>query len=131
VGFVAILSVWFVRWQRISMSIRNAVPLRDGREWETLRRLERSTGIHKPIALFSSPHSLEPGIFGIVRPVLIWHERISSRLDATHLPSIMAHEICHIQRRDNLAASIHMLVEAIFWFHPLVWWMGTRLVDER
>jgi uncharacterized protein (TIGR03435 family) len=131
VGFVAILSVWFVRWQRISMSIRNAVPLRDGREWETLRRLERSTGIHKPIALFSSPHSLEPGIFGIVRPVLIWPERISSRLDATHLPSIMAHEICHIQRRDNLAASIHMLVEAIFWFHPLVWWMGTRLVDER
>ena len=24
-----------------------------------------------------------------------------------------------------------MLVEAVFWFHPLVWWMGTRLVDER
>jgi bla regulator protein blaR1 len=22
-------------------------------------------------------------------------------------------------------------VEAIFWFHPLVWWIGTRLVDER
>jgi hypothetical protein len=24
-----------------------------------------------------------------------------------------------------------MLVEAIFWFHPLVWWLGARLVDER
>lgn len=24
-----------------------------------------------------------------------------------------------------------MLVEAIFWFHPLVWWLGTRLVEER
>jgi bla regulator protein blaR1 len=29
------------------------------------------------------------------------------------------------------SALIHMSVEAIFWFHPLVWWMGTRLVDER
>jgi uncharacterized protein (TIGR03435 family) len=24
-----------------------------------------------------------------------------------------------------------MLVEALFWFHPLVWWMGARLVEER
>ena len=24
-----------------------------------------------------------------------------------------------------------MLVEAVFWFHPLVWWIGTRLVEER
>jgi hypothetical protein len=24
-----------------------------------------------------------------------------------------------------------MLVEALFWFHPLVWWLGARLNDER
>jgi beta-lactamase regulating signal transducer with metallopeptidase domain len=24
-----------------------------------------------------------------------------------------------------------MLVEAVFWFHPLVWWIGARLVEER
>jgi uncharacterized protein (TIGR03435 family) len=24
-----------------------------------------------------------------------------------------------------------MVVEAIFWFHPLVWWLGSRLIDER
>ena len=24
-----------------------------------------------------------------------------------------------------------MIVEAIFWFHPLVWWIGARLVEER
>jgi uncharacterized protein (TIGR03435 family) len=24
-----------------------------------------------------------------------------------------------------------MLVEALFWFHPLVWWLGARLVTER
>jgi len=35
------------------------------------------------------------------------------------------------RRRDNLTAAIHMVVEAIFWFHPLVWWFGARLVEER
>jgi hypothetical protein len=24
-----------------------------------------------------------------------------------------------------------MVVQAVFWFHPLVWWLGARLVDER
>src|SRR5207247_7549837 len=36
-----------------------------------------------------------------------------------------------VRRRDNLAAALHMAVEALFWFYPLVWWLGTRLVDER
>jgi uncharacterized protein (TIGR03435 family) len=39
--------------------------------------------------------------------------------------------MCHVRRRDNLTAFIHMLVEAIFWFHPLVWWVGRRLEEER
>ena len=43
----------------------------------------------------------------------------------------MAHELCHVRRRDNLLASVHMVVEAVFWFHPLVWWIGARLVEER
>ena len=43
----------------------------------------------------------------------------------------MAHELWHVRRRDNLAAVTHMVVEAIFWFHPLAWWLGSRLVEER
>ena len=43
----------------------------------------------------------------------------------------MAHERCHVVWRDNLAGVLHMVVEAIFWFHPLVWWLRVRLVDER
>ena len=71
------------------------------------------------------------GIFGIVKPALVWPKGISARLDDAQLEAILAHEVCHVRRRDNLAAAIHMLVEAIFWFHPLVWWLGSRLVDER
>jgi hypothetical protein len=44
---------------------------------------------------------------------------------------VLAHEICHVRRRDNLTTTIHMLVEALFWFHPLVWWIGARLLSER
>ncbi len=107
------------------------MPLHDGREVHALRRIENVGGIGKRIEIFLSRASLEPGIFGIAQPVLVWPEGISERLDDAHVEAILAHEVGHVRRRDNLFAAIHMLVEAIFWFHPLVWFLGTRLVEER
>jgi hypothetical protein len=130
-GFVVVLFVWYARWRRISAAIAEAVPLREGREVEALRRLEHLGGIRKGIELLSSPATLEPGIFGIVKPVLVWPKGFSELLQDAHLEAVLAHEVWHVRRRDNLAAAIHMVVEAIFWFHPLVWWLGSRLVEER
>jgi uncharacterized protein (TIGR03435 family) len=130
-GFVVVLLVWFARWRWISAALREATPLREGREVEALRRLERIGVVPKQIEMLLSRTSLEPGIFGIVRPILVWPEAISERLGDAHLEAILAHEVWHVRRRDNLAAAIHMVVQAIFWFHPLVWWLGARLVEER
>jgi bla regulator protein BlaR1 len=128
-GFAAILFLWCARWRRVSAAMRDAAPLREGREVEALRRLQPIAGT--PIEIVLSRNSLEPGIFGIARPVLIWPEGISEHLEDPHLEAILAHEVWHVRRRDNLAAAVHMVVEAIFWFHPLVWWLGARLVEER
>jgi uncharacterized protein (TIGR03435 family) len=130
-GFALVVFVWYTRWRRISATVRESVPLRDGREVEALRRLEGVAGIRIRLETRLSRTSLEPGVFGIVRPVLVWPEGISERLDDGHLEAILGHEVWHVRSRDNLAAAIHMVVEAIFWFHPIVWWMGSRLVEER
>lgn len=130
-GFLAVLFIWSARWRRISAAKRAAVPISEGREVGALRRIERMGGVHKPIELLLSQASLEPGIFGVARPVLIWPEGISQRLEDPHLEAILAHEVWHVRRRDNLFAAMHMMVEAIFWFYPLVWWLGARLLEER
>lgn len=74
---------------------------------------------------------LEPGVIGWLNPVLLMPADIERHLTRPELEAIVAHELCHVRRFDNMTAAIHMLVEAIFWFHPLVWWLGARLVDER
>ena len=130
-GFFAVVLLWSARWRRISAAVRQSVPLIEGREVEALRRLERVVGLRRPIEIRLSHTTLEPGMFGWSRPVLLWPEGISGHLDDAHLETVLIHELWHVRRRDNLAATIHMLVEGIFWFHPLVWWMGARLVEER
>ena len=130
-GFIVVLLVWLLRYRKISAALRHAIPLREGREVEALGRLVSLGRVRKKIDIFLSPASLEPGILGIARPALVWPEGISDRLEDAHLEAILAHEVWHVRRHDNLAAMVHMLVEAIFWFHPLVWWLGNRLVEER
>jgi bla regulator protein blaR1 len=130
-GIAVVVLAWYVRWRRVSATIRKAVPLREGREVESLRDLERAAGMSRQIEMRVSRTSLEPGIFGILRPVLVWPQGISERLEQEHLEAILAHELCHVRRRDNLSAAAHMVVEAIFWFHPIVWWLGARLLQER
>ena len=130
-GCATVLLRWAVRWRRIHAAMRGAAPLTEGREFRALRRIQQLAGDRRPLALLSSADRLEPGVFGIFRTALLWPAGISERLADGQLEAIMAHEVCHVRRRDNLAAAVHMLVEAVFWFHPLVWWLGARLVDER
>jgi len=114
-GFAIVLSVWLARWWRLRAEVRRATAL----------------PLAAPIPVLTLTSRMEPGLFGIVRPVLLLPQGIAERLSPAQLSAILAHELCHLRRRDNLAAAAHMVVEALFWFHPLVWWIGARLVEER
>jgi len=72
-----------------------------------------------------------PSVHGLFRQRLLLPEPVRQRLTPEELNAIVAHERHHMRCRDNLTAAIHMLVEAAFWFHPLVWWIERRLIDER
>ena len=104
------------------------------RLWLYIRAVQRAAtqlSLNLPIRAMSSPARLEPGVFGIRKPVLLLPEGITERLTPSQLEAVLTHELCHVRRRDNLTATIHMVVEAIFWFHPLTWWIRERLVEER
>jgi bla regulator protein blaR1 len=72
-----------------------------------------------------------PGVVGVVRPILMLPAALLDRLTPKQLDAVLAHEWSHVRRRDNLFAAIHMVVETVFWFHPFVWWIGSRMVEAR
>jgi uncharacterized protein (TIGR03435 family) len=114
-GFATVASIRFRGWLRIRAAVRASA----------------AAGVSNTVEIRVSPVRLEPGVVGIVRPVLLLPEGIAERLTPSELETVLAHELCHVRRRDNLFAAIHMIVEAAFWFHPLVWWIGAHLVEER
>jgi bla regulator protein blaR1 len=83
------------------------------------------------VPMFSSSSTMGPGVLGLVRPVILLPEDLADRLTPEQFEAIVAHELRHIECCDNLTAALHMCVEVLFWFHPVVWWIGAKLMDER
>jgi bla regulator protein BlaR1 len=115
IGFVTLATGWWLRWRSLRAMLRAAAPL----------------DLNIIMEVGTSPAFVEPGVFGIFRPVLLLPAGITNCLTPPQLEAVLAHELCHVRRRDNLTTAIHMTVEAVFWFHPLVWWLGARLMEER
>jgi len=67
-----------------------------------------------------------PITVGLFRPVIIlpisWQQWSEGQLDA-----VLVHEQSHVVRRDPLVQWLALLNRALFWFHPLAWWLERRL----
>jgi bla regulator protein blaR1 len=113
-GFAGIALIRLRGWAQVRAAVRASTPVQ----------------IPATVEVRSAPGLLEPGVVGVFRPTLLLPDGIA-KLTPAQFDAVLAHEMCHVRRRDNLTSAIHMLVEAVFWFHPLVWWIGARLVEER
>lgn len=67
-----------------------------------------------------------PVTVGWLRPSVIlpdcWRRWPQAQLDA-----VLTHEGEHLRRRDPLVQWLALLNRAMFWFHPLAWWLERRL----
>jgi bla regulator protein blaR1 len=114
-GFAAVALIRLRDWRRVRAALRSSTPI----------------DIPAPVAVRSCPGLLEPGVVGFLWPTVLLPGGILETLTRAQMEAILVHELSHARRRDNLTAAIHMIVEALFWFYPLVWWIGARLVEER
>lgn len=106
---------WLARWRDMNAALRDASDL----------------ALDTPVPVKQVPSFLSPALVGIWQPVILMPRGIVEHLSPCELRAVLAHELGHFHRRDNLLALAQMLVQLLFWFHPLVWWIGRRLVAER
>lgn len=100
-------------------------------EWVRLvEDLGPRMGIRVPVQLRISDEAIPPMTLGFVgRLVLLPRGAVSWSHDRRRI--VMAHELAHIRRRDGLTQLLAQIVQALYWFHPLVWYATRRLAEER
>ncbi|HUU16912.1 MAG TPA: M56 family metallopeptidase [Sedimentisphaerales bacterium] len=72
-----------------------------------------------------------PVCFGVLRPVILLPKEMYEKSTEEDLQMVLNHELAHIERRDCLTNLFQRIVEAAFFFHPLVLYASSQLTQQR
>ena len=67
-----------------------------------------------------------PVTFGLAKPMVLLPESFLA-MDARFQSAIACHELLHIRRRDWAQHLVEEIVRAVFWFHPAIAWLISRV----
>lgn len=128
-GFVV---VWFFDRRRLKVFKRAAhqgATCTDSDVAHLLERWRRFLGVRRRVRTSISEAGLPPFTLGVIRPVICLPAGLVE--DPVALESVIAHEMAHVARLDALWLRLQHLLQAVYFFHPLVWISGAKLTDER
>lgn len=126
----------FALWQKRSRAFKATLGYRNTptteREAELLNNAQIRIGLTaKRVNLIVSDSILEPVALGIWQPTVVMPKGLSQKLTDDEFESVLMHELAHIRRRDNLVGILQMALCCLLWFHPLVWLVKRKLLEER
>jgi D-alanyl-D-alanine endopeptidase (penicillin-binding protein 7) len=88
-------------------------------------------GIGRALRLRVVERLASPVTAGWWRPVVVVPAALVSGMPAHLLEALLAHELAHIKRHDYLVNLGQNVVETLFFYHPAVWWISSRIRVER
>jgi beta-lactamase regulating signal transducer with metallopeptidase domain/predicted esterase len=103
----------------------------DGRLTGLAVDLSGRLGIRRAIRVWVTRELLGPLTFGWVRPTIVLPEALAAHRSTDEMEPLLAHELVHVRRGDALVGLIQTVVQCLWWFHPLIWWVNRRIVFER
>ena len=100
-------------------------------EWlDRVERLRQRLGIARPVAVRLVAGVL-PCSARLLRPVIWLPATLLIRMAPDQIEAILAHELAHVRRLDWLWNALQCVVEALFFYHPGIWWLSRRIRQER
>ena len=85
----------------------------------------------RPATLAISDRVRVPAALGLWSPTIVLPTWAVHELPTSDLSIILRHEFAHLRRWDDWTNLAQKVVRALFFFHPAVWWIESRLSVER
>lgn len=94
-------------------------------------RICAALDLHRTVALRLSSAIDSPMTMGALRAVVLLPISALTSLGPEELEVVFAHELAHVRRADFFWNVLQTVAETLFFFHPAVWWISTRIRHER
>lgn len=87
--------------------------------------------ITQTVKFLQSTSIKTPVVVGWLKPVILVPTSVFLQMSPLELETILAHELLHIRRLDNLINCLQSLAEILFFYHPCGWWISGVVRRER
>ena len=91
----------------------------------------RDFGSRRRVKACVSSDVAVPAAIGFFRPAIVFPAWLLPLLSPEEMKVILLHELAHVQRWDDWTNLAQKIVKSVFFFHPAVWWIESRLMLER
>ena len=99
--------------------------------YNRLKELSNNIGIKQLVEIYESSKVKAPIAMGYLKPVILLPLGMLTGLPQEQVEAIIIHELAHIKRYDFILNLIQTLIETIFFYHPVVWWVTSTIDSER
>jgi len=83
-----------------------------------------------PATIRYVPGLHQPATCGVIAPVVLLPEKLRA-CSANVRAAVLSHELIHVRCKHWLSLMVEEIVRAIFWFHPVMWWVIGRIQATR
>lgn len=126
-AFVVFATLWrIVRFRRL---LRASTPA----PTEVVRMVGAASkliGLRAPPRALMSSRRISPMVWCGRRRTLLLPSDLWAELSEAGRRAVLLHELAHLRRRDHWVCWLELAVGSIYWWHPLVWWIRSRLREE-
>jgi len=88
-------------------------------------------GPGREIYLRLSYETETPVAIGFRRPVILIPTELATADGLAAIEPLILHEHAHLRRNDDWTNLLQRAIERVFWFNPIVWFVGRRIALER
>jgi beta-lactamase regulating signal transducer with metallopeptidase domain len=108
----------------------DTLPAEDGVQLRLLRLCQRMQ-LASNIRLLLCERVPGPTVMGWLRPVILLPPAALLGMPPEQMELVLAHELAHILRHDFAINLIQSCVEVLLFYHPAVWWVSSKIRQER
>jgi beta-lactamase regulating signal transducer with metallopeptidase domain len=99
---------------------------------ERAEALAARLGLARCPGIWLVPGQLSPMLWAIGgTPRVFLPAGLLGRLGLAQQDALLAHELAHLRRRDHWVRGLEMLVNVLYWWHPVVWWARRELREAE
>jgi prepilin-type processing-associated H-X9-DG protein len=127
--FLAILLGF--QYKKMRGTLLGASPVKDRDALGLIDEAKASLGVKTSVRFFESPNLFSPLLLGLFRPHIIIPAGTLKQREHRQMLPIFLHELAHFKRRDLWANWVQVILQILYWFHPLVWLANFSMRKER